>query len=64
LLDPTTGQPATISPQLNHILNQVFDALRTTFFQEVDYDNDHTGCFISPTTGHHGDNGGSGGGGE
>jgi hypothetical protein len=60
LLDPATGQPANISPELNKILDRVFDALRTTFFQEVDYELDHTGCFISPTTGHHGDNNGQG----
>jgi hypothetical protein len=63
LLDPATGQPANITPQLNHILQQVFDALRTTFFQVVDYDYDHTQCFISPTTGHFGGHGGGGGGG-
>ena len=52
LLDPTTGQPAVISAQLNKILEQVFDALRTTYFHEVDFEYDHTGEHVSSTTGH------------
>jgi hypothetical protein len=51
LMDPTTGQPATMTPQLQHVLKDVFDALRTTYFQVVNFEFDHTGCFISPTTG-------------
>ena len=54
LLDPTTGQPAVISQQLNKILEEVFDALRTTYFHEVDFENDHTKEHVSSTTGHHG----------
>jgi len=54
LMDPTTGSPAHITPQLQRILGEVFDALRTTYFQVVNYEFDHTGCYISPTTGHHG----------
>ena len=52
LLDPTTGQPAVISQQLNKILEEVFDALRTTYFHEVDFEYDHTGEHVSSTTGH------------
>jgi hypothetical protein len=57
LMDPTTGQPAVITPQLQHILHDVFNALRTTYFHnEVDYDeDDHNEHHISPTSGHHGD---------
>lgn len=57
LLDPATGQPAVISPQLQRILRDVFKALRTTFFQVVNFETDHTGCFVSPTTGNHGGHG-------
>ena len=59
LLDPTTGQPATISPQLNRVLHEVFAALRTTYFQVVNFEEDHTEHHISPTSGHgdHGDHG-------
>ncbi len=53
LLDPTTGQPAVISQQLNKILEEVFDALRTTYFREVDFEHDRTGEHVSSTTGHH-----------
>jgi hypothetical protein len=55
LLDPATGQPAVISTQLNKILEEVFDALRTTYFHEVDFEHDHNGDHISPTSGHHDD---------
>jgi hypothetical protein len=53
ILDPATGQPAVISTQLRHILDEVFAALRTTYFQEEDLEFDHTGIFVSPTSGHH-----------
>ena len=53
IMDPATGQPTNISPQLQRILHDVFDALRTTYFAVVNFEFDHTGCFISPTTGHH-----------
>ena len=53
LLDPATGQPAVISNQLKKILEEVFDALRTTYFHEVDFEHDHNDEHISPTTGHH-----------
>lgn len=53
LLDPATGTPAQISPQLNKILSEIFKALRTTYFQVVDFEYDHTDHRVSPTTGHH-----------
>lgn len=62
LLDPATGQPAVISNQLKKILEEVFDALRTTYFHEVDFEHDHNDEHISPTTGHHGKGNGNGGG--
>ncbi|MDR3460501.1 MAG: FecR family protein [Verrucomicrobiae bacterium] len=52
IMDPATGQPANISPQLQRVLHDVFQALRTTYFQVVNYEFDHTTCFISPTSGH------------
>jgi hypothetical protein len=55
LLDPATGTPAAISPQLNRILDEVFKALRTTYFQVVNFEYDHTDRRCSPTTGHHDD---------
>jgi hypothetical protein len=60
LLDPATGQPAVISNQLNKILEEVFDALRTTYFHEVDFEHDHNGEHVSPTAGHHDDDKGKG----
>jgi len=54
LFDPATGQPANISPELERILHDVFIALRTTYFQQVDFEEDHTNHHISPTHGHHG----------
>ena len=58
LLDATTGQPAVISRQLNKILEEVFDALRTTYFHEVDFEVDHNGEHVSNTTGHRDDGNG------
>ncbi|HEY5043736.1 MAG TPA: FecR domain-containing protein [Verrucomicrobiae bacterium] len=52
LLDPATGQPATISPEVSKVLAAVFDALRTTYYQNVDFEFDRTAGFVSPTTGH------------
>ena len=60
LLDPTTGQPAVISQQLNKILEEVFDALRTTYFHEVDFEHDHNDEHVSNTSGHHGKGKGKG----
>jgi hypothetical protein len=57
LLDPATGNPATISPQLNRFLEKVFKALRTTYFQVVSFEYDHTDHRVSPTTGHHNEQG-------
>jgi FecR protein len=51
VLDPVTKQVVNISPEVNTFLQKVFDALRATYFQEVNYEYDHTGCFISPTSG-------------
>ena len=55
LLDATTGQPAVISRQLNKILEEVFDALRTTYFHEVDFEHDHNGEHVSNTSGNRDD---------
>ncbi len=63
LLDPSTGQPAVISSQLRNILEEVFDALRTTYFHEVDFERDHNGEHVSNTSGHHGGGNGQGNGG-
>jgi hypothetical protein len=46
-----SSNPIQITPQFQAVLKQIFDALRTTYFQVVDYEFDHTGCFISPTHG-------------
>lgn len=51
LLDPATGQPATISPEVARVLSDVFKALRTTYFQVVDFEFDRTAGFVSPTKG-------------
>jgi hypothetical protein len=57
LLDPTTGQPAVLPPAMQRLLGQIFDALRTTYFEQTDFDEDHTEHHISPTSGHQGGNG-------
>lgn len=62
LLDPTTGQPVVLPPGLQSMLNAVFDALRTTYFEQTDFDEDHTNHHISPTSGHHHGGGNSGNG--
>jgi len=59
IMQQGTSTPVHITPQLQNVLKQIFDALRTTYFQVVDYEFDHTGCYISPT---HGGGGGGGGG--
>ncbi len=51
-LDPVTGKPAEMSGAVRNALEAVFDALRTTYFQEVDFEFDHTDKHVSPTTGH------------
>jgi hypothetical protein len=67
LLDPATGQPVPIPAELANVLKEVFTALRTIYFQVVDFSFDHTECYVSPTTGGHGKHKGNGngnGGGE
>ncbi len=51
VLNPETGQPVNIAPDLNRALNMVFDALRTTHFQEISFEVDTTTGRISPTSG-------------
>jgi hypothetical protein len=51
LMQQGGSSPAPISPELQTILKRVFDVLRTTYFQTVNYEFDRTGCFISPTSG-------------
>ncbi|HEX7653746.1 MAG TPA: FecR family protein [Verrucomicrobiae bacterium] len=55
-LNPVTGAPAQISPQVGQVLKAVFNAIRTTYFQQVSYEYDHCGDHFSTTTGNH-DNG-------
>ena len=54
LLDPATGQPAPISPQLNRILGDIFTALRTIYIQVVNFDFDRTECYVSDIHGYKG----------
>ena len=51
LLDPATGQPAVISPELNSILDEIFTALRTIYIQVATFDFDRTECYVSPVHG-------------
>lgn len=54
ILDPVTGQTAVMSNQLKHILADVFDALRTTYHEEVGLELNENDEFISKVTGHDG----------
>ena len=57
LLDPVTGKPANIPPELTRILSDVFTALRTIYIQVANFDFDRTQCWVSPVHGHQGDHG-------
>jgi len=55
------GQPGSSSsgissfpPGLSEELDQIFSALRTLYYGEVNFTYDRTECHISPTEGHHG----------
>lgn len=50
-LDISSGSLAPIPPDLGQVLNEVFDALRTTYFQECDFEYDRTNDHVSKTTG-------------
>jgi hypothetical protein len=54
MIDPTTGQQIPIPESLGAVLNQIFTALKTIYFQQVDFTYDRTSCFISPVTGNSG----------
>jgi hypothetical protein len=54
LLDPATGQPVAISPQLSQVLSTIFTALRTIYIQVANFDFDRTQCYVSPVHGHKG----------
>lgn len=54
LLDPTTGAPAQISPEMMNALEAVFKALRTSYFTVVNFQTDLTQSHISPTAGQNG----------
>lgn len=49
--NPNGNGPTGLSPQVLHILSDVFKALRTSYFAAVNFDFDHTQTHISPTTG-------------
>ncbi len=51
LLDPSTGAPAQISPEMLNALQAVFKALRTSYFTQVNFEQDLTQSHISPTAG-------------
>lgn len=51
LLDPSSGQPAQLSPQMMSALEKVFIALRTSYFASVSFDYDLTQVHISPVAG-------------
>ena len=66
LLNPANGQPSPLPASLADALAKVFTAIRTVYFQMVDFSFDHTRCYVSPTQGgpgHGGGHGGHGGGG-
>lgn len=61
VLDPaSTGLPTPVTRALNKALEEIFDALRTTYFHEVDFEIDHNGNHVSKTTGHNGNGKGKG----
>jgi hypothetical protein len=51
LLDPATGQPAALSPDILSALKNIFTALQTTYYQLAQFSYDHTQCYVSPTQG-------------
>lgn len=51
LLDPATGQPSPIPPELSRTLSDIFIALRTIYIQVANFDFDRTQCYVSPVHG-------------
>lgn len=52
LLDPATGQPAALSPDVISQLEQIFTAIRTTYYTgSMSIAPDITKCYVSPTHG-------------
>ena len=47
----TGGAPSPLSPEILHVLSNVFKALRTSYFGAVNFNFDHTQTHISPTSG-------------
>jgi len=54
LVDPATGQTATISASDMAFLNEVFISLRTLYLIVLDFNYDRTECFVSTIRGLHG----------
>jgi hypothetical protein len=51
--DPKTGQTSPLPVDLNTDLDQIITALRTLYWEDVDFTFDRTQCHISSTAGHH-----------
>jgi hypothetical protein len=51
LLDPVTGQPTPIPPELSRTLSDIFIALRTIYVQVANFDFDRTQVYVSPVHG-------------
>jgi hypothetical protein len=50
---PSSSGISPFPPGVSEELNQIFAALRTLYYGEVNYTYDKTECHISPTKGHH-----------
>ena len=62
MFSPAGGSSA-LPPDLSNGLKNIFLALRTVYFQAVDFSFDHTQCYVSPTQGRGKGKGKGGGGG-
>jgi hypothetical protein len=51
MLDPSTGAPVQLTPQMMSALHRVFNALRTSYYADVSFDSNFNNTRISPTTG-------------
>lgn len=52
ILDPATGKPASLSPDMTSQLKMIFSALQTAYYEQISYSPDSTQTFVSPVLGY------------
>lgn len=52
LLDPATGEPATLPADLSKQLENIFTALRTVYLEVINFTTDTTKTYVSPVHGY------------